>query len=53
VKVDGHKLHVVDPRVMVRIADDVGFIVKLVQLMGEEDAGFDYTGAILVKPPIS
>jgi SAM-dependent methyltransferase len=53
VKVDGQELHVIDPRVMVKIADEIGFVVKLVQLMGEEDAGFDYTGAILVKPPIA
>jgi hypothetical protein len=24
-----------------------------VQLMGEQDEGFDYTGAILIKPPLA
>jgi hypothetical protein len=49
----GRGLHVIDPRVMVKLADEVGFVVKLVQLMGEEDAGFDYTGAIRIRPPLA
>jgi SAM-dependent methyltransferase len=50
---DGSRLLVIDPRVMVRLADDVGFVVKLVQLMGQDESRFDYTGAILIKPPIA
>jgi SAM-dependent methyltransferase len=50
---DGRFLHMIDPRVMIRLAYEVGFIVKRVQLMGEQDEGFDYTGAILIKPPLA
>jgi SAM-dependent methyltransferase len=52
-KDDGSFLHTVDPRVMMKLAYDVGFVVKRIQLMGEQDEGFDYTGAILIKPPLA
>jgi SAM-dependent methyltransferase len=45
-------LHVIDPRVMVRIATESGFVVKKVELVGQDGDGIEYTGAVLVKPPL-
>jgi hypothetical protein len=42
----------IDPRVMVRIADEIGFVVKRVELLGEGESGFGDRGAVLIKQPI-